>query len=98
MALASAVTARHERVSLARRMRLIELAHESWQTSQDDMAIELKRMANSKKMQDVRAATEHTSKSKPRSSVISSEPDAAADPEAWRAWMNSQIRPMAKPQ
>lgn len=92
VALLSAIRARHATASSARRLRLLELHTESLTESVTQMQVELLRIANSKKMTDVRMATEHTSKSKRLTSVINSEPDVTADPEGWRAWKNSQLR------
>lgn len=91
-ALLNAISVNHDLGSSVRRARSNAAQIESLQISLDSLQTEVLRLANSKKMTDVRNATEHVKPSTKRPSVISSEPDAATDPEAWRAWMNAQLR------
>jgi hypothetical protein len=98
VAFSNAIRASHERASQARRMRSNELQIESLQISLDSLTVETQRLANSKKMSDVRNATEHLKPKERRGQIVtSSEPDATVDPEAWRAWMNAQLRITARP-
>jgi hypothetical protein len=86
MSLHSALSARAERELLARRVRSLELQAQSFKDSMDDLTAIVQKMANSQKMQRVRAATTHASKAE------SGEPDVKTDPEAWRAWQNAKLR------
>jgi hypothetical protein len=84
----SALSARAERESLARRLRLVESRMQSAEDSISECTDILQKMANSQKMQRVRMATTHAA-----GKVGSSgEPDVRTDPEAWRAWQNSKLK------
>lgn len=80
-----ALTARHERESLLRKLRSCESQNKLFESSLDELREVVQEVANSQKMQRVRRATKHATGSH-------GEPDAKADPEAWRAWMNSKLR------
>jgi len=77
--------ARAERASLQRKVLLCESQIKLLRDSQEDLRLVVEGIAQSQKMQRVRRATTHALGS-------SGEPDAKSDPEAWRAWKNSQLR------
>jgi gamma-glutamyl:cysteine ligase YbdK (ATP-grasp superfamily) len=87
MSLHSALSARAERELLARRVRSLELQAQSFEASIEDLTNIVAKMANSQKMQRVRAATTHATKAE-----SGGEPDVKVDPEAWRAWQNKQLK------
>jgi hypothetical protein len=80
-----ALAARHERESLLRKLRSCESQIKSTLDSVDELREIVQEIANSQKMQRVRRATKHAAGSM-------GEPDPKADPEGWRAWMNSKLR------
>jgi len=62
------------------------LAAQSLETRLSELEQTLSLVANRVKMTKVRNAVTHTDRDK------GGEPDANSDPEAWRAWKNSQLR------
>lgn len=80
-----ALRAAHERESLLRKLRSCESQTKSCTDSLDELREIVESVAQSQKMQRVRRVTRHAAGSQ-------GEPDAKADPEAWRAWMNSKLR------
>jgi hypothetical protein len=83
--ISAVLTARAERDSVLRNLRLCESQIKLQRDSLEDLRIVVEGIAQSQKMQRVRRATTHAVGS-------SGEPDAKSDPEAWRAWKNSQLR------
>jgi len=80
-AVRSAIRARELQATL-RPLPLSRL--QSIETSQAEMLVELQAVANSLKMQKVRAAANHTS-------GRSADPDPYKDPDAWRKMMNTRL-------
>jgi CRP-like cAMP-binding protein len=62
------------------------LDSKSFETRLHEAESALSLLANRVKMQKVRNAITHVERDK------GGEPDAKSDPEAWRAWMNAQLR------
>lgn len=83
--ISAVLTAKAERELLLKRLRLCESQALSATNSIDELREIVAGVVNSQKMQRVRRATTHALGS-------SGEPDPKADPEAWRAWKNSQLR------
>lgn len=81
-----AQNATRESESVRRRLRSCELQTESLQRSVEETQQAMTDLANSQKMQRVRAATRHGLKN------ASGEPDPHIDPEGWRAWKNRQLQ------
>jgi len=87
VSLHSALSARAVQASLAQKLRSLESQQQSNADSLTELTEIVQKMANSQKMQRVRAATTHASKV-----GSSGEPDVKTDPEAWRAWQNAKLR------
>jgi len=83
--LSAVLTARAERDSLLRKLRSCESRTTSAELSIDEMRELVAGVINSQKMARVRKASLHAVGS-------SGEPDPKENPEAWRAWMNTQLR------
>ena len=83
--ISAVLTARAERESLLRRLHLCESQAKSAVNSVDELREIAETIAQQQKMSRVRKASTHATGSR-------GEPDPKADPEAWRAWMNSKLR------
>ena len=77
----------HELELQAAQLRSIESRLRSVEDSNNEQLQLVAKVANSQKMQRVRAATEHATKV-----GSNGEPDVRSDPEAWRAWQNKQLK------
>lgn len=77
--------ASHARELPQARLRSVESRTESLVASLNDLQSTMEVLANRVKMQRVRNFAMHAVKS-------DGEPDAATDPEGWRAWKNAQLR------
>ena len=71
--------------SLPGKLRSLPSRVESLEDSLAETQLALAEVANRVKMQKVRNAANHVKRE-------TGEPDAASDPEAWRAWKNKQLR------
>lgn len=83
--ISAVLTARAERDSLHKRLHYCESQLKLNTSSVDELREITETVAQQQKMQRVRKASVHALKP-------SGEPDPKADPEAWRAWMNSKLR------
>lgn len=74
--------------SQRRKLRSLDSRIESCEESCQSLTEELLRVANSQKMQRVRAATTHAT----GNSRLNGEPDPATHPNEWRDWKNKQLK------
>jgi len=84
-AVSAALSAKVARALLLRKLHSCESLQSSQADSIEELRTIVEKVAQSQKMARVRRATTHAVGS-------GSEPDARLDPEAWRAWKNSQLR------
>lgn len=80
------LTARAERELLLKRLHSCESQAKSAVNSVEELREITETIAQQQKMARVRKASVHALKGS------GGEPDPKADPEAWRAWMNSKLR------
>jgi hypothetical protein len=83
--ISAVLTARAERELLLKRLHSCESQLKLNAFSVEELREITESVAQAQKMARVRKATMHAKGSH-------GEPDAKADPEAWRAWMNSKLR------
>lgn len=87
VSLHSARSAAAERELLAGKLRSCESRIRSGEESTLELFELVQKLAQSQKMQRVRAASTHAVKAN-----SNGEPDVRTEPEAWRAWQNSKLK------